>query len=219
MKKNLFLCLCGLMMAVLCSCTSNVVKNPDVEQVICPSRNCVIALPQATNVSVENTERGCEVYFDTELGRQLFILPYHYELDKMAKISIPTTDGDKKLKPFRVFGKENAFFDEGKPENYPDKGIAFRLSPDAVIVFVALNGIDAEKLRSVRVGFDTGDFQVGKRDYVYTADIVSLCDGYANQLIIPIFEMESLQRYSEDTRSAKSLFGEGILGGLYVEFK
>ena len=119
--------------------------------------NSAFVLPEATLVSIQNTKRGCEILMMTELGRQVFVLPYHYDISAYDGLKVSTTEGKKKIEPFDVFGKEREFFSDGEVKLYPDKAVAFEMPDGSAFVLIALDGVDLQKLQYLRFTMQKGE--------------------------------------------------------------
>lgn len=209
----------GLCLCLFASCGNPVAEgdaNPLPTMKPEDGANHAFILPEANQVSIQNTKRGCEILMITELGRQVFVLPYHYDLGAYEGLKVSTTEGRKKIEPFDVYGKENEFFSDGKLSPYPDKGVAFEMPDDRIFVIMALDGVDWRKLRYLRFTMEKGKLplRLGSVDAVH---FVEASSSYANQTIIPLYHLESSKCYSEAADISQLLENHSV-NGLYVSF-
>ena len=99
MKKLFFLLVC---LCLFASCSKDIAEgdsNPLPTMLSENGANSALILPEASQVNVQNTKRGCEIIMMTELGRQVFVLPYHYDLSAYEGLKVSTTEGRKKIEP------------------------------------------------------------------------------------------------------------------------
>ena len=191
-------------------------SKPLPTMVLANGANSAFVLPEATLVSIQNTKRGCEILMMTELGRQVFVLPYHYDISAYDGLKVSTTEGKKKIEPFDVFGKEREFFSDGEVKLYPDKAVAFEMPDGSAFVLIALDGVDLQKLQYLRFTMQKGKLftRLLPIDAVH---FVEASSSYANQTIIPLYHLESDKCYSEPT-AIRQLLDTHSVKGLYVVF-
>lgn len=213
--KKIILTLCVIL---LCACSSNS-KNEDysnVEPVYIPcitvSENAIIAFSKSLeNPTIQNTAKGCEITIHTAEGKQVFLLPYHYNLDEYKYDLAVGLYGKYfiEIHPMYLFEKGDRYYPYWEVRNSYSHGITFALPNGKFLSFIALDSCrGTENLEDNR-------FRVQDRTFNTTARKINIKIinvnrfGNARHYISPIYYPISNKEYSTPVE-AKSLIGGAI---------
>ena len=230
MKKIVYafglICVC-LLIFVTCLGGGNSSDKKDysnAEPVYIPclttSENAIIAFSKSLEKpKIKNTEKGCEITIHTAEGKQVFLLPYHYNLEEYKYDLAVGLYGKyfNEIIPMYLFEKGERYYPYWEVSNSSSHGITLALPNGKFLSFIALDICwDTESLEDNRFRVQDRKFNTTKR--AINVKIINVNRfGNARHYISPIYHPLSDYVYSTPVE-AKSLMGNTIKG-LYDAYR
>lgn len=231
MKKIVYafglICVC-LLIFVTCKGGGNSSDKKDysnVEPVYIPclttSENAIIALSESLEEpTIQNTDKGCEITFLTAEGRQVFLVPWHFNLNEYAEDKAAGDDNlfFYDLKPLVVFEKGEKYYPYWQVNQSFSCGITLALPNGKFLSFLSLGTCSmTEQLADCRFRVQDRKFNTTKREI--NVKIINVNRfGNARHYISPIFHPVSSEQYSAPVE-AKTLMSNNTIKGLYDAYR